>query len=341
MNLLETAWRQLVQRRLLPVAILLVAALAAVPFVLAEDVEPASPVTVPAEEETTASTAAVGEPIVDLVEDGEPARRRRVLGARKNPFQPAAAPRPEATPAPGGSLTGGTPAGGSDAGGGSPVTTDGSSIGGAGAPSGPATPAQPGVTEPVPPAAAPKPKPRPRHELYSLTVRFGDSSSDQLKRMNVARLKPLPSADDAILVYLGVARDEKTAIFMVDDSVVAQGDGQCKPSPSNCETIHLRQGDTEFFDVVDEAGNVQAQYQLELVKIQRKTTSDASKAKAARERVAKSGRQLLRARQAAQGPLRFRYDAEAGVVRRLGKQAYEAAVARTALAMSGSFDVER
>jgi hypothetical protein len=314
MNTLDTVWRQLLQRRLLPLAILLLAALAAVPVLLSRDAKPVPSVPTPKADNgaTTASTG-VAKPIVDLVQNGERTKRRRVLGARKNPFQPAAAPKVKKADVPG---TQSTPVTGLPGGASSGDT------GGSGAP----TSTTPTVGVGLPPLATPPAAPKPHYELYSLTVRFGDSTGDQLDRMNLPRLKPLPNGDDPILVYLGVASDKKTAVFMVDTSVTAQGDGSCKPSPSDCETIHLREGETEFFDVHDATGNVTAQYELDLIKIRRSTTSSAARAAGA-----KAGRRALRARHAKAGPLRYRYDIKSGTVRRLGIKAWKAVVAKAAV----------
>ena len=316
MNPLETVWRPLVQRRLLPVAVLLIAALVAIPVVLAKDSEPvapAAPAPVAAGDEALTAAAPTGEPVVSLVTDGERTKRRRVLGARKNPFEPARAPR--ATPtretvttaqqaqAPAGE----TPAG-----------TGGS------APAG-GTGGTPTVPTPLATGAPPEP-PKPSYELYSLTVRFGDSSAESLEKLNLARLKPLPSAEDPILVYLGIRRNGETAVFMVDANVVPRGDGTCRPSPADCETIHLREGHTELFDVTDAAGTVTAQYQLDLLDVKRRTTASAAKAKAVRARASKAGRRALRAR----GPLRYRYDARSGTVHKLDAKDFEALVAKTA-----------
>jgi hypothetical protein len=324
MSVLTDTWRQLVQRRLLPVALLLVAALAAVPLVLAKKSEPAAtPVTAaPKPAATSASaSAATAAPIVSLVEDGERTKRRRVLGARKNPFQPA--PVKLARPSTSTSRsTSGTPAGT----GGTPV--DGNS--GSGSPSvgSPLVPTTPGVTTPTAPKRS--------YELYSLTVRFGDASSESLSRMNLSRLKALPSVEEPILVYLGVSGDKKTAIFMVDTGVVAQGDGTCRPHPSNCETIHLQEGETEFFDVTDENGNVTSQFQLDLVDIKQRKTADAAQARKARAKASPAGRVILEARTSAMGPLRYRYDARTGTVRRLGEKAFQAVVAKFAKAAAAA-----
>jgi hypothetical protein len=173
-----------------------------------------------------------------------------------------------------------------------------------------------------------QPAPKRRYELYSLVVRFGDSTSDHLDRMTLPRLKPLPSAADPILVYLGVTKDEKGAIFMLDSSVRAEGDGVCRPSQADCDTIELREGDTEFFDVLDATGEPTDQFELDLVKIRRTTTSSAAKAARFRAKVSEAGRKVLRAHRAAEGPLRYRYDRMSGTVRRLDAKAWKAAVSR-------------
>lgn len=326
MNPRETVWRPLVQRRLLPIAIVLIAALVAIPLVLAKDPEPvATPALAPVAGAGSSPAAPNGESVVSLVGDGERTERRRVLGASKNPFEPGPAPKASPTPQPATAAqqtVPSKPVGGAALGSGASPVPGGSS-------------APPAVAPPVtgPATLTPTPTPpRPEYELYSLTVRFGDSSADSLERMNLARLKALPSAKDPILVYLGVGDDEKTAVFMVDAAVEPQGDGICRPSPANCETIHLREGDTEFFDVQDETGQVTAQYQLDLLDIKRKTTASAARAKASRAHVSKAGRKALRARQADAGPLRYRYDPESGTVRKLQAKAFKALVARTATA---------
>jgi hypothetical protein len=87
-----------------------------------------------------------------------------------------------------------------------------------------------------------------------------------------------------VLIYLGVLKDTRTAVFMIDAGVIAQGDGECAPSSTTCVTIHLNEGETEFFDVpADAAGGTEpiapadgtdattttTQYQLDLIKIRK------------------------------------------------------------------------
>ena len=97
MTLITDTWRQLVERRLWPIALLLVAALVAVPVLLASNPAPA-----PAPATTTASTSsddplAASKPIVAQATSFDDSSRH-VLGAPKDPFKPAVLPKP--TPAP-------------------------------------------------------------------------------------------------------------------------------------------------------------------------------------------------------------------------------------------------
>ena len=328
MKPLENVWSGLKQRRLLPVAILLLGALVAVPFLLAKDPQPVAQAPDPAAQ-NSATADAMADPVVQLADASTDAAkpRRRVLGASKNPFEPAAAPKVKATPTP-------------DAGA-APSSAGSSGTGGEDKPADSGTPSAP-AGSPVAPGtpAAPAPAPKPTYETYSLTVRFGDSSSAELEKSNLPRLKALPSAEDPVLVYLGPGKDAKTAVFLLDEGVEVQGDGVCKPRPSNCETLHMHVGDTEFLDVKDETGTVTAQYQLDLLSIKKSRTTNAAKASKARAKVSEAGRRVLRSRTAASGPLRYRYDAKSGIVRKLPSRAYKALLAksaRVALGTAGGF----
>lgn len=322
MSVINDTWRFLVGRRLWPVAILLVALAAAVPMLLSKDPAPA-----PAEAPTAAVKAdkdavLAEDPIVTQASDGDRSGRRQVLGSRKDPFKPKVTPTP--TPKPETAATA-TPGAGSAA----PST--GAATGGD-TPSTGASPA-PDTTTP----AVPKKK---KYELYELSVRFGNSTGS-LGRKRVKRLQALPSNSNPVLIYLGVMDDGKTAVFLLDSGVVAEGDGECKPSRAQCETVHVRQGDTEFFDVPSTGGDAgadsSAQYELDVLKIHKSTTTDAKKAKKARVSVSPKGRMILRARVAGDGPLRYRYDAKTGQLQKLSKKAYKAVVAKAARAARAHF----
>jgi hypothetical protein len=319
MSVLNDTWRFLVQRRLWPVAILLIAAAAAVPMLLSED--PPPPAAAPVVAVKADKDAVLAEdPIVTEAADGDRSGRRHVLGSPKDPFKPQATPTPTPTPKAVQPVTGGkseTP--------GSGGTVSTPTVGGSPAP----------VTgAPV----LPTPK-RKKYELYELTVRFGASDANRPPRKDVKRLQALPSNDEPVLIYLGVLEDEKTAVFLVDSGVIAQGDATCMPTRTSCETIHIKEGETEFFDVggVDGESSGGAQYQLDVIKIRNKKTTDAKAAKTAKARVSKKGKQILRARIAGDGPLRYRYDKKSGRLEKLSKKAYKAVVAKAAKAARASF----
>lgn len=293
MTVLQNTWRQLVRRRLWPVAVLLVAALAAVPVLLTRDAEPVAVPADPAPAESAKVQDGLDEPVVAMASAEDRDRRRRVLGARKDPFKPAPTPEvpePEQPELPDAGPTGGIEL---------PALPDTGGSGGSGVPGLPPIGGAPigGAPVPVPPGEQPAEEKKKTYPANSLIVRFGDATSEGHERSVLERLEALPegSAPDEqpLLVYLGLDKDRTSAIFLVDQAAEATGDGRCKPHPTNCETIHLRKGDIEFFDIKDEEGTVVAQYQLDLVAINAKKKTSAKKARRALARATKSGRRTL------------------------------------------------
>ena len=317
---LTAPFRQLVERKLWPLALLLVAAVAAVPLLLAREGEPPAPPAAAAPN-TLSATMGATQPVVSVADAEAVEERRKVLGSAKDPFRPSPAPK-AASVEPGETLS---PA--PDPGAGEPKA-----FGGGGAPApvggGGGGPADPGPAAPAPsvPVAQQPTAPKRVYELYSLIVRFGDSTADRLPKSNLKRLKAMPNADEPAVIYLGLMSDRKTAVFLVDAGTRVQGDGKCQPSPSNCQTLHLKVGETAFFDVEDGEGSVVRQYQLDLVKVARKSTTDATAARQAMTAEASGGRDALRKRMTRVG--RYRYDPASGSVKRISRKAHRAAVAR-------------
>jgi hypothetical protein len=240
MKLLTDTWRQLVQRRLWPVALLLLGALVAVPFVLAKSPEPAPVATAPVAPAGGAkANAASADPIVSMVSGEATTSTRRSLGDRHNPFA-SSAPKPKAKKTKD-----------SDAQKPEETTTDDApatgSGGGTAAPT-PTVPAQPTTTVPA----------------GSIQVRWGATDGFELGRKFLQRDDPLPDADDPALVFMGLKDHGKTAVFMVMEGLKAFGDGTCVPKDT-CEQIELQAGDTEFFESEGDVGGTQ--FELDLVKI--------------------------------------------------------------------------
>ena len=242
MNVLTQTWRQLVRRRLWPVALLLVAALVAVPVVLAK---PATPPSTPAPATAAAPVATPAQSYVKLASDDEPVKRRRVLGAPKDPFEPAPLPKVKhhkktaktaaatPTPAP-------TPAA-------TPADSSGSAAGTGGA-------------LPVAPVATATPAPVKRILPNSADVRFGAVGGD-LAKSTLQRDDTLP-ASSPLIVFMGLHKGGKVAEFMLTGDVTAEGDGSCSPSTKSCETLRLHEGETEFLTFSGTAHD--GQYQLDV-----------------------------------------------------------------------------
>ena len=110
---------------------------------------------------------------------------------------------------------------------------------------------------------------------------------------DVPRLTPLPSADNPFFVFLGVLEDRETLVFLLSSDVTATGDGKCRPSSKSCQTIELKTGDTEFFDFAQEDGTV-IQYQMDVLKVDRRDATTAKAAAASYARKSQVGQELLR-----------------------------------------------
>ena len=88
-------------------------------------------------------------------------------------------------------------------------------------------------------------------DVYHLSLRFGRAEAAQLKTYHdVARLTPLPSADNPFFVFLGVAQGRQ------DRGLPALLRRRPRPATAlqaerqdDCQTIELKEGDTEFFDL--------------------------------------------------------------------------------------------
>lgn len=291
MTFLQNILADLRDKRLWPVAIALLVGIVAVPTVLARksSEEGAAPGPAVPAVGASAAGAPAGEVAIALDVSAPGARDRK--GEVRNPFEQLFVPKPE--------VVGGAPLESGDAKGG----------GADGAPAG--DDAQDGSSG-KPPAAEPKAK---TTTFYELSLRFGQAGSMRTID-DIARLTPLPSANDPFFVFLGVKDDGRTAVFLVSSDAKATGDGVCKPSDSDCQTIELKAGDTEFFDLTTESG-VQ-QYQMDIVSLVKKTASTNAAASRAHARASAIGAGMLEeARKAGDMPAQlgwYRWDAASGVL---------------------------
>lgn len=251
------------RQRLLPIAILLVAALVAVPVLLRKDPEPVPPIAAAPVVETTPDglpapdAALASDPLVtmaslegssdlDSFDSRDPFKPLKTLeqvatGPGLNtPSTDLAATSPDAG-GPTGDLAsaGGT---GDDLSGG----TGGS--GGGSAPSPGAVPSpSPSPAPSPPPAPGPEPSPDPQRLTYAIDVSFTGPDGRRTVR-GLPRLAMLPSESAPLLVFLGVSDSGNEAVFLVDSKLTAEtGEGDCVPSPEQCATLELAPGELQTF----------------------------------------------------------------------------------------------
>ncbi len=162
-------------------------------------------------------------------------------GSTRNPFAPLTPP-----PASKSGTTG--PSGAS-----SGSTSTGSSSSGSAGTSGSSTGSNPGAS--TPPPTPPLPKAKPIHvgltstQSYSVALSLTTSAGglnaiDSLKRLSV-----LPSDQQPLLVYLGVLKGGRNALFVVQPGTVVSGPGTCIPGPTDCEILSLAQEQIESLAV--------------------------------------------------------------------------------------------
>jgi hypothetical protein len=83
---------------------------------------------------------------------------------------------------------------------------------------------------------------------YAVDVTTG-LAGDLRERKNLQGLTVLPSRSNPVAVYIGVGDGGKEAVFMVSPDVVdSRGDGDCLPSPSSCQYLTLRKNDERRFE---------------------------------------------------------------------------------------------
>ncbi len=247
-------WYELRERRLVPVAALLLIAAVAAPVLLLKH----TPAPDPVSPSPSAGAAASGQPV--LKARNVPAASTLKAFDEKDPFMPlrklsnvstdgaVGAPPPGL---PGGEsladsgisdlpLAGASSAGsgGSSSGGGGSAPAENPFGGGGSAPSG-------GGSRPSP-TPTPRPAPRPPQYAYvaDVTVSVNGRSGE---RRALPRLSMLPSESNPVLVFLGVDGTATKAVFLVDAGLTPLGRGvTCRPNRSVCSFIELAlDGDDE------------------------------------------------------------------------------------------------
>ena len=217
-------WHDLREKRLWPVAAVLVVGLVAVPVVLSKpSVTPApAPIQQPAEADSDQDKL---QALANVkLEEAAAATRGSSLDTfdSSNPFDPpkVAKPKDEGTPSEVSSDQGDAAPTAGGGGGGSETPTTGGGT------------------------------PTTRQFRYVVDLTFtANGRTRKVRRME--RLDMLPNEDSPLLIYLGVTPDAGDAVFMVDSTLQTAGEGSCKPRESECAFLHLGAGSEHEFTNAD------------------------------------------------------------------------------------------
>jgi hypothetical protein len=276
MNAVRGVLRDLVERRLWPVALLLVVAAIAVPVYLGRSSDDgatdSAPPAATAQAGPKASKAAVSLDETTDESDG--------VGDVRNPFKQKHVPKAEKADTSTGSEAA-TPSSDSTSPGGSAPASGGGSdnIGGT----------TPTTTTPTDDTSTKKTDVDVSHVSLHLGP-IGELESYK----DVARLSPLPSAGNPMFVFTGVLKDGKTAVLLPSSTVQIseESDVECKPSNKSCQKLELEQDDTVFFKIAGDATGTQ--YQLDVISVRQKSGGSAKATAAALQRHSKAGAATLR-----------------------------------------------
>jgi hypothetical protein len=300
--------KELVDRKLWPIALVLIVALVAVPVLLTKQA-PTDIVTPP----TGPLPYSSGTTLPAISIQASPTNSK-LAGGGRNPFTPQHEAKTTTTTVAAATTT--TPSTGtttpSTGGGTSPSTGSG-----AGASTTPATtPATPTTPTPTTPAPTAPVKPAPTgltstqsyHVSLALTTADGGVNTiDPLERLSI-----LPSKQEPMLVELGVLQGGHSVLFVVEPGTVVSGAGSCTPGPIDCEILSLNPGQQAGISKQTTTGSTP----VALFSVNSITADDhpsAAAANAARQDASSVGRELLN-----HSPLSaislFQYDPSVGAV---------------------------
>ena len=230
-DFLQDTWHDLRERRLWPIAVLLLVATIAIPVVLTESA--AEPASAPVPQ--IADTKKPEGPGVRLdVDNADSSGTGSALNvfAPEDPFVPPKSvtdePKGDAT------ATAAGPSGDGGAGGGQP--------GGGGAPA-------PGGSQPAPPTTPGRPVPpqAPKTSEYEYVADVTFWNGDRRRERRLRKLGMLPSQASPVLIFMGVTAKGGNAVFLVDSTLKAAGEGDCRPSRANCAFVNIGPGAEHTF----------------------------------------------------------------------------------------------
>jgi hypothetical protein len=236
-------WHDLVEKRLAPVAAVLLLGLVAVPVLLAKPAEDPGPAPVVGAPKKADSEALAALAKVKLGEDATAKGSTLGVFDPDNPFTPPKGKIKKDDVSAPGSISDVVTSGGSVDPGGGGVSTGGGDINfnfgnepGTGG-----TPGVPGDGGGDTTTVA-----------YKYVVDLTFKANGRTRRIKgMEKLDMLPSSASPLLIFMGVTAKGADAVFLVDSTLEAAGEGRCKPSESECAFAYIGAGAEYVFTEED------------------------------------------------------------------------------------------
>jgi hypothetical protein len=239
-------WHDLREKRLAPVAVVLLLGLVAVPVLLAKPAEDPGPAPVAAAPKKADREALAALTKVKLGKEEVGTGSTLGVFDPDNPFSPPkGAIKKETTGVTSGGPgdTPGTPGGSTGSGG--DTSTDGGSLGGGGGVTSPGT----GVTIPGTGGGGGGDT---TTTVYKYVVDLTFAANGRTRHIKgMEKLDMLPSDSSPLLIFMGVTAKGADAVFLVDSTLEAAGEGRCKPSESECAFAYIGAGSEYVFTEED------------------------------------------------------------------------------------------
>jgi uncharacterized membrane protein YgcG len=250
-EILSDLYRDLRDRRLLPLIVLLVAAMVVVPIALSSSPKKVAPAATPQVSAPAHGGPSLTATQVTLADPGLRDYRSRLRGdAAKDPFVQHFGGGGSASAGGGSGSSTSVSTGGSSStgltqtsGGSAPLTAEGQAASGAansGSSSAPSTSA--------PSIPSPSPTTQSKYFFYRIKVKAGPVDGKMEVRDNVKAVTSLPDNQVPALAFLGVQTDShfgaQKAVFIVNSSVsLVSGNGECSLAGTQCQLVTLTPGD--------------------------------------------------------------------------------------------------
>ena len=302
--------KELLERKLWPIALVLVIALVAVPVLLTKKA-PTDIVTPP----TGPLPYSSGTTLPAISVQTSPGNSN-LTGKGRNPFTPqhVATTSTITTTIP--TVT--TPTTGASTGTGTTSVGSGSSSSAGSGSGGTTTAASTPATTPTPTTPAPTTKPKPgptgltATEAYHVSLALTGANGNLNTIDPLDRLSILPGKQQPMLIDLGVLQGGKSVVFVVEPGTVVSGAGACTPGPIDCEIITLNPGQTEGISKQTSTGSTPVAL-LSVNSISADQYPSAAAANKARKTASGIGRELLNQSRLSAISL-FQYDPSVGAV---------------------------